>query len=270
MPPKKLTKVETKEIKVDTKKVETNEIKVDTKKDIKKDIKKVDIKKEDIKKEVKTEKVEKGKKFDVKENKKWAEVTDDEYHDEDDGQVEVNSSEKSDDSSSDSDEDGVIDEEALLETLKTVNSGTKPGQNGKSICDFDYEEIQLLDAEELSDYDTNTLIKVLMVRGTNNNNPILWSKSKTLLRLLNFEITPNQPFHGNQNRGGFRGGRGGFRGGRGGFRGGYNGDRNDRNDNYKPRNENFEGNVHEEEHVETEKKDDGNWRGNKNWRGGKK
>ena len=249
MPPKKVTKVDTK---VENKKVET---------------KKVEVKKDD-----KNDKIEmKGKKSELKDNKKWAEVTDDEYHDEDDGeQVEDNSSEKSGSESEESEEDGVIDEDALLESLKNVSSGIKPGQkNGKSVCDFDYEEIQLMDAEELSDYDTNTLIKVLMVRGTNTNNPILWSKSRTLLKLLNFEIKPNQPFHGNHNS------RGGYRGARGGYRGGYRGDRgdrNERNDRYKPR-ENFhekeeEFNEHEE-NIEA-KEENSNWRGKKNWRGGRK
>ena len=48
-----------------------------------------------------------------------------------------------------------------------------------------------MDMEELSDYDINTLLKVLIVRGSKNNNPILWSKTKTLLKILNFELKPN-------------------------------------------------------------------------------
>lgn len=258
MPPKKVTKLENKE---EPKKIE---------------VKKVEIKKVEVKKE------EKSKKNEVKDNKKWAEVTDDEYHDDDDVQEE-HSSEKSESESDGSEEedDGVLDEEALLETLKNVSSGMKPGQNGaKSIVDFDYDEVHLMDSEELSDYDTNTLLKVLMVRGTKTNNPILWSKSRTLLRLLNFEIKPNQPFHGhdrNRNydrnpRGGYRGGRGGYRGDRGGFRGEHAGDHNERNDRYKPRNENNQEKDTDDLEPEAnfEKKEEGNWRGKKNWRGGRK
>ncbi len=147
-------------------------------------------------KEVKKEKEVKGKK-EVKnksEEKKWAEVTDDEYHDEND--TDNNSEEKSEKSVSDISGDDDLDEEILIGTLKAISTNLV---KNKSIVDFDYDEINMMDMEELSDYDTNTLLKVLMVRGTKNNNPILWSKTRTLLKLLNFELKPNQPFRNNNN-----------------------------------------------------------------------
>ncbi len=148
-------------------------------------------------KEVKKEKEVKGKK-EVKnksEQKKWAEVTDDEYHDEND--TDENTEEKSEKSISDISEDNNdLDEEILIGTLKAISTNLV---KNKSVVDFDYDEINMMDVEELSDYDTNTLLKVLMVRGTKNNNPILWSKTRTLLKLLNFELKPNQPFRNNNN-----------------------------------------------------------------------
>lgn len=93
-------------------------------------------------------------------------------------------------------EDDEINEEILFETLNTF---AKNYSKNKSIVDFDYDEIHMMDMEELSDYDINTLLKVLIVRGFKNNNPILWSKTKTLLKLLNFELKPNN-FYNYNNR----------------------------------------------------------------------
>lgn len=78
--------------------------------------------------------------------------------------------------------------------FENLNKNTKNIKN-KSIVDFDYNEIHTMDMEELSDYDINTLLKVLIVRGSKNNNPILWSKTKTLLKILNFELKPNQYYN---------------------------------------------------------------------------
>jgi hypothetical protein len=212
------------------------------------------------KQEVKA-KTKETKKSELKENKKWAEVTDEDYHDEENKeQVVEENSEESESCSDDSEneEDELLDEEALLETLKSVSAGMGGNKSGKSIVDFDYEEVYLLDLDELSDYDTNTLLKVLMVRGTKTNNPILWSKCSTLLKLLNFEMKPNAPYRNNNyNRGGYRGGRGGYRGG---GRGGYH-------NQGRPYYEQDE--KYEREDNDNETKDSSEqYKGKKNWRGG--
>lgn len=155
----------------------------------------------EIKDKKETKEVKNKKDYkDSKDNKKWAEVTDDEYHDDND--IDEDNEGKSEDSNNSEDEE-EFEEELLLETLKSVvkNQGFQ-GNNqtkSKSIVDFDYDEIYMMDLDELADYDTNTLLKVLMVRGTKTNNPILWSKCKTLLKLLNFELKPNQPYRGRNN-----------------------------------------------------------------------
>ncbi len=184
MPPKKNTKTEEKVKETKETVVKENKLPdIKEKKEVKKTTKVVKEKKEQPK----------GKKTADKlsEKAKWAEVTDD--NEQQDEHEDVNIEEESqksetEESSSESDE-----EEMLVENIKTVTEKINKIKNNKSVTDFDYEEIFELDQEELSDYDTNTLLKVLMVRGTKTNNPILWGKCKTLLQILNFELKPTQP-----------------------------------------------------------------------------
>ena len=99
-------------------------------------------------------------------------------------------------------------DEILFKTLNKFNKNYSKNNNtknnntkNKSIVNFNYNEIHMMDMEELSDYDINTLLKVLIVRGSKNNNPILWSKTKTLLKILNFELKPNYYYNNiNNNR----------------------------------------------------------------------
>ena len=93
-------------------------------------------------------------------------------------------------------------DEILFKTLNTFtkNNNKNTKNKNKSIVDFNYNEIHTMDMEELSDYDINTLLKVLIVRGSKNNNPILWSKTKTLLKILNFELKPNQYYNNRNSR----------------------------------------------------------------------
>jgi hypothetical protein len=94
-------------------------------------------------------------------------------------------------------------DEILFETLNKFTKNYSKNKKNKSIVNFDYNEIHMMDMEELSDYDINTLLKVLIVRGSKNNNPILWSKTKTLLKILNFELKPNY-YYNNRNKNSFR------------------------------------------------------------------
>lgn len=96
-----------------------------------------------------------------------------------------------------------------------------------SIADFDHDEYIKLDEDELSDYDTMDLIKVLMVRGISNNNPTLFSRAKNLLKELNFET---EDIHKSFNSDTHRYSNDSFRGGRGGYRGDY---RNDRKEHFQ-------------------------------------
>jgi hypothetical protein len=183
MPPRKSTKVEKdKKVAVDTK----LEIKEEKKTRVSKAKQNNDVQVVEPVKEVKKAKTDKVT------DKQWAEVTDDgDYH---------NNEEQQENSEESSEESSESDKELLIEAIKTVADKINKTKNTKSVTDFDYEELFELDQEELVDYDTNTLLKVLMVRGTKTNNPILWGKCKTLLQILNFELKPNQPRQSNQSR----------------------------------------------------------------------
>jgi hypothetical protein len=189
MPPRKSTKIE------EDKKVQS-EIKEEKKTRVSKakqnnDVKVVEPVKEEVK-EVKKVKAEKVK------DTQWAEVTDDGDYQNNDEQQKLFSEEDSSEKSSEESE-----KELLIEAIKTVADKINKTKTTKSVTDFDYEELFQIDQEELVDYDTNTLLKVLMVRGTKTNNPILWGKCKTLLQILNFELKPNQPHqqrHYNNNK----------------------------------------------------------------------
>jgi hypothetical protein len=140
---------------------------------------------------------------------------------------------ESESSEENSDDDKMI--KSIFET-KTKNryNSSKPflkkefkSNKPTSIADFDHDEYAKLDEDELCDYDTMDLLKVLMVRGINNNNPTLFAKAKSLLKELNFE---EEPFNNRESRYGedsFRG-RGGYRGG---FRGGSRFNNNNREQN---------------------------------------
>jgi len=99
------------------------------------------------------------------------------------------------------------------------NTADEVKEPRKSVLEFDESVIRDLDKKELSKYDMNTLLKVLMLRGRDNN-PALERFSKNALLDLNMERQPRQPSFG----GNFRG-RGGFRGGRG--RGHFSGPRHE-------------------------------------------
>jgi len=148
---------------------------------------------------------------------KWAEVTDDDYHhtdiiEETKSKSLGNDSSDSHSISSSNSEEVIIKSMIVKSPITKLNTVEKQPntkfnhdlnnlkeftKSKPSIIDFDYDEIHIMDLEELSEFDTNTLLKVLMVRGTKTNNPVLWAKTKTLLKLLNFELEPRLNFNRN-------------------------------------------------------------------------
>ena len=206
--------------------------------------------------------------------KKWAEVKDEYQSDHQEDLPHANEFDNSDSCSSDSSDSpdsgsgsgsgsGSSSSGEIIGTLnittkniKTTNS-TQPNsiiqENiKKSIIDFDYEKIHKLDKDGLAAFDTNTLIKILMVRGTKTNNPVLWSKCSTLLKLLNFELPPREN--------NYRGGRGGTSRGRGNShsRGGRGGNIRGYNNNY---NYNHNYGSNELEHSDEPENNTNAWRG---------
>lgn len=96
-----------------------------------------------------------------------------------------------------------------------------------NILDFNESEIRKLNSDNFKDFDTNTLFKVLFVRGKDSQNPSLANIAKSALLELNFQQRDFEdrskqynPFDSNRGGRGRDNNRGGFRGGnRGGGRG---------------------------------------------------
>jgi hypothetical protein len=139
--------------------------------------------------------------------KKWVEVADeyDKSQTKSDDENEETTSDSSDDSKVINIDNVIMD---ALKNIGLVNSSKNPKLANvefeikelkpapkniikKSVANFDYEEIHELDKKNLSKYDTNMLLQILMVRGIKNHNPVLFHKSKNLLKTLNFEFTKN-------------------------------------------------------------------------------
>lgn len=57
----------------------------------------------------------------------------------------------------------------------------------ESVLNFDRNEIQKLDNDRLSDIDNKTLLKVMMTRAMNNDNPSLYYKISNILKEISFE-----------------------------------------------------------------------------------
>lgn len=144
-----------------------------------------------------------------KKTKKWAEVVEEHETVE---EKESESESEVEDIDDDEDDEDFVEQLISIVPTKVVGPNVEE-KDKKSIVDFDYDEIAQMDDEELADYDTIELLKVVMVRGFTSKNPILWNRTKSLLKELNFE-KPDFPVHNNYHnnhhhnnnyhRGGFR------------------------------------------------------------------
>ena len=94
-----------------------------------------------------------------------------------------------------------LDNEQLLENETksvSVKSYKKKPINNISVTDFDKDEMRKFDEEHFKQYTFTELLKVLMVRGEDLNNPTLFHGSKLLLKQLHFE--PNQSNQSKQSK----------------------------------------------------------------------
>ncbi len=113
----------------------------------------------------------------------------------------------------------------VIEAVSDEDKQVVAEKKATSVLDFNEGDIRKLNNEKFKEYDTNTLLKVLMVRGKDVQNPTIYDFAKNALLKLNFERPERHdqqeksPRKGRNDRGGR--GRGGFNNNSRGFSSGY-------------------------------------------------